>query len=742
MPSDVTKDTFDRSKNYKKVLFSKQRSVNDFELNELQDILREKHVSLIRDGLGDGPVCNGFKVVPNPDAATPLENTFIVLAGDYYHLGHRISLAEDFIVPDDTLTATPITLTTPVGDRTDYVYVLWREREVDSTEDSDMLDPILLTETAVRVECEFNILVSEGAPIPPPTGNDNYFMIARLERPNGQADITEAEIVDERVAFAQNYVLIDPEVDEGSGLNPSYGDGKVVVGGTPYIVSAGSIAVPPSAETYIFVNDSGVMSQQSTYPTGHAAILALVTTSGTDVTAVEILSRCPPALRVGGFGETITKIIKIYAGPITAGEEIQPYDLVYIDSAGELGIADALSMDTAPAVGMVEELVPAGASGMVVLQGEVENTGWGFTPGVPLFLSSSGQMTEDPPHLLPGRVVQDIGESLDGDRIILNPSSIPRVPMGFPGRGFLNYEHALADLKVMAEDTPINSVYVNPTLKAYVRARYRLETDKEIVDWSGGPPGGHNIGDYLWVLLTLRDDGGGAYTIVQYHEPALGHTDPGLAGFPEMPSGEMPLAFVRLYNNGGIIDPIGQDDILDARPHLNLGVEGEAGTGGRRVPVESVMLSKTSPPVPELLNKTPTLDFPGRTLYPAGIMTEVYFSFPVPSDADTDFDIRIKVGYGMSSSNSASIRLGIDYTVVSESASLDPGATVNKEYSENAPNTLNIFAYTDPGQLTVNASDLSSNTDLVQVRLYRDGTADTHPGDWRVVSIEYEYTRL
>jgi hypothetical protein len=90
-------------------------------------------------------------------------------------------------------------LTTPGGNRTDTVYLDVWEREVDSTEDTDLVNPAIGVETCVRTKREWAVRVVEGSSaVPVPTAGHTFYGLARLARIGGAAVIPAAGITDLR----------------------------------------------------------------------------------------------------------------------------------------------------------------------------------------------------------------------------------------------------------------------------------------------------------------------------------------------------------------------------------------------------------------------------------------------------------------------------------------------------------------------------------------------------------------
>ena len=92
-------------------------------------------------------------------------------------------------------------LTTPPGPpegappRTDIVYLDVWDREVGSTEDTNLINPAIGVETCVRLKREAAVRVAEGTTTLPTAPAGHAFLpLALLRRPRNQAEITSQHI--------------------------------------------------------------------------------------------------------------------------------------------------------------------------------------------------------------------------------------------------------------------------------------------------------------------------------------------------------------------------------------------------------------------------------------------------------------------------------------------------------------------------------------------------------------------
>lgn len=71
---------------------------------------------------------------------------------------------------------------------------------------------------------------------------------------------------------------------------------------------------------------------------------------------------------------------------VIAGENLAQYDLVYLKGDGKWWKAKADNATTMPSIGMVTANVNAESAAVVLFDGLICNTGWSFTPGVPVYV--------------------------------------------------------------------------------------------------------------------------------------------------------------------------------------------------------------------------------------------------------------------------------------------------------------------------------------------------------------------
>ena len=212
---NFSRDTFDRLKHYVGVRLQQGVPIVDADWNELEDIRRYELQAFLKWFVGNGVPSgnNGFQI-----QAVAEPNDLSIRGGDGTPEGTGRILVEGLDVLNENdirYVAQPLfnnaalatewgvdpipPLTTPAGNRTDTVYLDVWEREVDSTEDADLVNPAIGVETCVRTKREWAVRVVEGSSvIPVPTAGHTFYGLAHLTRIGGAAVIPVGGITDLR----------------------------------------------------------------------------------------------------------------------------------------------------------------------------------------------------------------------------------------------------------------------------------------------------------------------------------------------------------------------------------------------------------------------------------------------------------------------------------------------------------------------------------------------------------------
>ncbi len=238
---NFSRDTFDRLKHYVGVRLQQGVPLIDADWNEQEDIRKFELQTFLKWFAGNGvPHGNdGFLIV----AASGTGNTFDITGGDGTARGAGRCIVEGLDVMiegnsrytdqplyDNATLATqwgvePIApLTTPTADRVDTVYLDVWEREVDSGEDTDLINPAIGLETCVRLKREWAVRVAEGAlAAPAPAAGHAFYPIARLNRRAGRAAITASQIEDLRTTGI-NLSALAAEIQDARGMKANLGN--------------------------------------------------------------------------------------------------------------------------------------------------------------------------------------------------------------------------------------------------------------------------------------------------------------------------------------------------------------------------------------------------------------------------------------------------------------------------------------------------------------------------------------
>lgn len=238
---NFSRNTFDRLKHYVGVRLQQGVPLIDADWNEQEDIKKFELQAFLKWFAGNGvPLGNdGFQIL----AASSTTNNFDIRGGNGTAEGagrcivdgwdvmiesnmrysnqplyNNASLAGQWGV--DAITP----LTTPIANRQDTVYLDVWEREVDSGEDSDLINPAIGLETCVRIKREWAVRVAEGSLVlPAPAVGHSFYPIARLTRPGGSAAITAAHMEDLR-AIGINLSDMAEEIQDARGMKANLGN--------------------------------------------------------------------------------------------------------------------------------------------------------------------------------------------------------------------------------------------------------------------------------------------------------------------------------------------------------------------------------------------------------------------------------------------------------------------------------------------------------------------------------------
>ena len=209
---NFSRDTFDKLKHYVGVRLQQGVPIVDADWNELEDIRRFELRAFLKWFVGNGvPFENdGFRILPLTAAndfqikggdGTPngagrclVEGWDVINEADRNYSGQALYDNPDLAAAWEVDVLPP--LTTPTADRTDTVYLDVWEREVDSAEDSDLVNPAIGVETCVRRKREWVVRVVEGSSsLPAAPAGHAYLELAQLSRRSGAGAIQNTDIV-------------------------------------------------------------------------------------------------------------------------------------------------------------------------------------------------------------------------------------------------------------------------------------------------------------------------------------------------------------------------------------------------------------------------------------------------------------------------------------------------------------------------------------------------------------------
>lgn len=402
MSSNIEKDIYNFDNNYDEVVFSKKRAPLDFELNELQKIQNGLNRSFVKSAISDNAVGDGFLVESTGNA-----NEIRVRRGYLFAQGVLLNNAEDLIIN---------TLTTPIADRTDYVYIEFYNREVDSVEEPELIDNVNIQfETAVRQKVQVDVLVSEGAPIPTPLVGRRQYLIAVLNRLNGVAIISAPQVSDRRTLSGKNYVSTGGRVFHTGGLNFYFEGASGLVGGNFFAEGALNSSIGPNDLRYLYIAENETLTNASSLPTSYHVPLAKIESDLSTITSITDLRRFAPLSSGGGGDATNIQNVTLVAN-------VGAYSVGKLTGAYSAGLAQGNSLLSMPTIGMFLDSGSIGDEVRILLSGVVSNNSWTFTPGGELYVSPSvaGGITQTAPNTV-GHVKQKIGIALSATDIFFNP---------------------------------------------------------------------------------------------------------------------------------------------------------------------------------------------------------------------------------------------------------------------------------------------------------------------------------
>lgn len=419
--NNTTRDNFDPKDNYQKLIFSQQRAVLDFELNELQDRLRYNQTLGNSVTFGDGPIGDGFSVDPVAG-----QNKVSIRPGIILHKGQALVLSE----------ASLVTLTQPGSNRTDTIYVEWWYEEVDSATDSSIKLTPSSPETATRLQLKMSFAVAEGTSIPSLASGHEFYILASLSRTAGDTQVSAAQISDWRLKFADTFVTRGGFITSLGSNNYSIEGVSGRVEGVDFTINSSNRTLSDNLIYYVFVDSDLAIHVENSLPTHAVVAIAKIQRDGSgNVLVLEDLRRFAPGILLSSSGRH--PLGGSIVSEFVAQEAISLYAPVALNSTGKAIVASSASSVRVPVIGLALEAAQVGGRVRVILFGVVRNPSWVLgSAGAEVFLNGSTVSTTAPS--AEGVFLQSLGLVIANDQVLVSPETRAREISSVP------QEHALS----------------------------------------------------------------------------------------------------------------------------------------------------------------------------------------------------------------------------------------------------------------------------------------------------------
>ncbi|MBU0966265.1 MAG: hypothetical protein KKA54_07785 [Proteobacteria bacterium] len=334
---NFSRNTFDRLKHYVGVRLQQGVPLIDADWNEQEDIRKFELQAFLKWFAGNGVPSgsDGFLIM----AAAATTNNFDIKGGNGTALGAGRILVEGMdamlestmrysnqpLYNNPSLAAkwgvTPIApLTTPGAARIDLVYIDVWEREVDSSEDTNLINPAIGIESCVRLRREWAVRVAQGAAtLPAPPAGHGYYTLARIKRPAGNTAILAAQIEDLRTKGI-NLADLAAEIIDARGMKGNVGnrlDESLTKGGQLRFNVVGNDQVQAAAA----INESKILFNATGHDHSGGAAGNTIGTNGLEnfavtnnkladlsVTSAKISNNTVTAAKISDNAVTTTKI--------------------------------------------------------------------------------------------------------------------------------------------------------------------------------------------------------------------------------------------------------------------------------------------------------------------------------------------------------------------------------------------------------------------------------------------------
>jgi hypothetical protein len=333
---NFSRNTFDRLKHYVGVRLQQGVPLIDADWNEQEDIRKYELQAFLKWFAGNGvPSGNdGFRIL----AAAGTTNNFDIQGGNGTALGAGRILVEGM---DAMLESTmryssqplynnPILaarwgvavippLTTPIAAREDLVYIDVWEREVDSSEDGNLINPAIGIESCVRLRREWAVRVAQGAvSLPAPPAGHGYYTLARIKRAAGNTTILAAQIEDLRTVGI-NLSDLAAEIIDARGMKGNVGnrlDESLTKGGQLRFNVVGNDQVKADAA----INESKILFAATGHDHSGGAGGNMIGTSGLENNAVTNAKLADLSVTNAKLVNTCVTTAKIYDDSVTTAK--------------------------------------------------------------------------------------------------------------------------------------------------------------------------------------------------------------------------------------------------------------------------------------------------------------------------------------------------------------------------------------------------------------------------------------
>lgn len=420
----ISRDSFDKLKNYSQVVFNENVPLLDSEVNEVQQIQNNATLNMRHALLGTSTVGDDLLVIPGPAA-----NTVTVKSGTLFHEGYQVTLYEDVVIQF---------LSTPLVARNDIVFIEFVEVTRDETYDPNIVDPAIGFPTTQRIQMTFECRVNEGATAPNPTPGKFFVQLGTLHRTGGNAIITAAMIEDDRNKSANTYTVRGGAVTQTGLLQVTVDQAHTRVGALDFFFeNPVALAVPANSTSYI-ISQGGAPVVVTSVPAAYTVVHAKVVTNNTTLTSLVDFRKFQPLIyhsQADASHSSLETEMPVFDSDEEAGPGIATYYaavpitkfqvVCFTNANNTVTIADNTDRATTPAVAIAIMDIAAGNLGTFLELGPITNQAWSWIndPNKPIFLGVNGALTQNPP-IANDTVIQLIGVPKSSTTIDFKPSFI------------------------------------------------------------------------------------------------------------------------------------------------------------------------------------------------------------------------------------------------------------------------------------------------------------------------------